>query len=192
MVLHRSVSRRRDHRNAPTRKRNTWPSHPRQPWVTSAPRSSGDCAISRNGLPVGVYLAIKSRAPGFMVPARGQAPKRRRHGMALTSPPRTVLDFAALIGDDYDVRGTRGRGQVPRGWASEGELKEQVERNPGKRGVPRLRRVRSRLPGGPRRTRSEARASLSTAFARERRSTATKRTTKAFGPELDFVWEDLR
>ncbi len=114
---------------------------------------------------------------------------RVRHRMRVTSPPRTVLDCAALIDDDYAYEALVGEMKF-RGLANEGELEAQVSRNPGKRGVPRLRRVLA-LPGGPRRTRSEGeRAFLR--LLRENGINGYETNSKAFGPELDFVWENLR
>ena len=114
---------------------------------------------------------------------------RTRLGMRVTSPPRTVLDCAALIDDDYEYEALVGEMKY-RGLANEGELKEQVRRNPRKRGVPRLRRVLA-LPDGPRRTRSKGER----AFLRLLRGegiSGYETNSKAFGPELDFVWADLR
>jgi very-short-patch-repair endonuclease len=114
---------------------------------------------------------------------------RKRFGMRLTSPPRTVLDCAALIDDDYEYEALVGEMKY-RGLANEEELTEQVRRNPRKRGVPRLSRVLA-LPGGPRRTRSKGeRAFLR--LLREEGFNGYETNSKAFGPELDFVWADLR
>jgi len=114
---------------------------------------------------------------------------RMRHDMRVTSPPRTVLDCAALIHDDYEYEALVGEMKY-RGLANEGELEEQVRRNPRKRGVPRLRRVLA-LPGGPRRTLSKGeRAFLR--LLREEGINGYETNSKAFGPELDFVWESLR
>jgi very-short-patch-repair endonuclease len=114
---------------------------------------------------------------------------RTRYGMRLTSPPRTVLDCAALIVDDYEYEALVGEMKY-RGLAHEAELAEQVRRNPRKRGVPRLRRILA-LPDGPRRTRSKGeRAFLR--LLREEGISGYETNSKAFGPELDFVWADLR
>ncbi len=113
---------------------------------------------------------------------------RTRYGMRVTSPPRTVLDCAALIEDDYEYEALVGEMKY-RGLASEQELEDQVGRNPRKRGVPRLRRVLA-LPGGPRRTRSKGeRAFLR--LLREENINGYETNSKAFGPELDFVWPEL-
>jgi very-short-patch-repair endonuclease len=112
---------------------------------------------------------------------------RRRHGMALTSPPRTVLDCAALIPDNYGLERLVAEANY-RGLASEAELREQLDRNPGKRGNKRLRSVLD-LPGGPRRTRSPAERALLRLF-RERGITEYETNVKVGGYEVDFLFRD--
>lgn len=111
--------------------------------------------------------------------------RRSRLGLCVTSPPRTVLDCATLYEDDYEYEALVAEAQF-RGLANEDELQQQLARNPGKRGSPRLRRVLS-LPGGPRRTRSGGER----AFLRLLRNATIggfETNSRAFGPELDFVW----
>jgi hypothetical protein len=62
---------------------------------------------------------------------------RQRHGLGLTSPPRTVLDLAVLPDED-DLEQVVAQAAY-RKVASEGELRAQVESNQGKRGVSKLR-----------------------------------------------------
>lgn len=83
---------------------------------------------------------------------------RHRKRMRVTSPPRTICDCAALMEDPYDLERLVAEANY-RGLASEAELSEQLERNPGKRGNRRLRSVLD-LPGGPRRTRSPGERAL--------------------------------
>jgi len=91
--------------------------------------------------------------------------------------------------DDYEYEALVGEMKYC-GLADEGELEEQVRRNLRKRGVPRLRRVPA-LQGGPRRTRSKGeRAFLR--LLREEGIEGYETNSKAFGPELDFVWANLR
>jgi hypothetical protein len=78
---------------------------------------------------------------------------RRRHGLPLTSPPRTILDLAGELGSE-DLERLVAEADYWR-LASARELREQLERNPGKRGNGTLRAVLD-LPGGPARTRSPA------------------------------------
>jgi very-short-patch-repair endonuclease len=114
---------------------------------------------------------------------------RTRLGLRVTSPPRTVLDCARLYQDDYEYEALVAEAKF-RGLASELELEQQLELNPGKRGSPRLRRVLE-LPGGPRRTRSGGeRAFLS--LLRGEQIEGYETNSKAFGPELDFVWQEER
>ena len=105
--------------------------------------------------------------------------------MSLTSPPRTVLDCAAVIQDAYEVEALIAEAQFRR-LANKDELKDQLARNAGKRGIAIVRKVLD-LPGGPRRTRSKGeRAFLR--LLREEKIDGYETNSKAFGPELDFVW----
>ena len=93
--------------------------------------------------------------PGIRI-HRANVPRadlRRREGMALTSPPRTILDLASELGLENLERLVAEADY--RRLASGGELGEQLERNPHRRGNAALRSVLD-LPGGPRRTRSPA------------------------------------
>ena len=83
-----------------------------------------------------------------------QSDVRMRFGMRVTSPPRTILDLAALIDDSYELERIAAEAAYRR-LASEAELRDQLQRNPHKRGSAKLRVVVD-LPGGPKRTRSAA------------------------------------
>jgi very-short-patch-repair endonuclease len=113
---------------------------------------------------------------------------RTRLGMRVTSPPRTVLDCAALYEDDYEYEALVAEAGFRR-LAGDTELRGQIERNPGKRGMARLKRVLD-LPGGPRRTLSAGeRAFLR--LLREEGFEGYDTNSKVFGPRLDFVWPEL-
>jgi very-short-patch-repair endonuclease len=113
---------------------------------------------------------------------------RRRHGLALTSPPRTILDLASLV-DDYELERVVAEAQYRR-LASEAELRAQLERNHGRRGSLGLPAILE-LPGGPRRTRSPAeRALLRLLRAHAIGGFETNATVVGF--EVDFLWREQR
>jgi very-short-patch-repair endonuclease len=114
---------------------------------------------------------------------------RRRERMALTSPPRTILDMAALRSDPYELERLVAEAHF-RHLASEAELRAQLERNPRRRGVRALRRVLD-LPGGPQRTRSPAEGAL-LRLLRERRIEGFEANAKVAGYEVDFYFADAR
>ncbi len=114
---------------------------------------------------------------------------RRRHGMALTSPPRTILDCAALISDPYELERMVAEASYRRR-ASEAELRDQLERNRKKRGVRALRAVLD-LPGGPRRTRSPGERAL-LRLLRERGIEGYDVNATIAGFEVDFLWRAER
>jgi very-short-patch-repair endonuclease len=111
---------------------------------------------------------------------------RRRHGLSLTSPPRAILEVAACLKPNA-LESVVAEAHYRR-LASDAELRDQLERNPGKRGVRRLREVLD-LPGGPRRTRSPGEAEL---LVRLRRAGVTgyETNTRIHGYEVDFLWRD--
>jgi len=111
---------------------------------------------------------------------------RQRHGMPLTSPPRTILDLSFSF-DEYELEALVAEASY-RNLASEAELRSQLERNPRKRGVARLRGVLD-LPGGPRRTRSPSEREMLRLL---RRSGIEGYETNAIvgSYEVDFLWRD--
>jgi very-short-patch-repair endonuclease len=114
---------------------------------------------------------------------------RVRERMAVTSPPRTILDCAALLPDPYELERLVAEANY-RGLASEAELRAQLERNPRKRGVRRMRAVLD-LSGGPQRTRSPAeRAFLR--LLRERGIAGFEANAKVADCEVDFLWRGER
>lgn len=74
--------------------------------------------------------------------------------------------------------------------ASESELRNQLDRNPGRRGTARLRRVLG-LPGGSRRTRSPAERDL-LRLLRKNGIEGYETNVRVAGYEVDFCWPDRR
>jgi very-short-patch-repair endonuclease len=107
--------------------------------------------------------------------------------MPLTSPPRTLLDMACLLPDD-ELESLVAEANY-RTIAGETELRDQVERKQGRRGVGALRRVLD-LPGGPRRTRSPAERQL-LRLLRAQSIQGYETNGKILGYEVDFLWRDL-
>jgi very-short-patch-repair endonuclease len=111
--------------------------------------------------------------------------QRVRYGMRLTSPPRTILDLAALIEDPYELERIVADAAYRR-LAVDAELRDQLERNPGKRGAPRLRRI-VQLPGSPKRTRSPAERAM-LRLLRRRGISGFETNARVHGYEVDFYW----
>jgi very-short-patch-repair endonuclease len=109
---------------------------------------------------------------------------RNREGMLVTSPPRTLLDMASLL-DPYELEALVAEASY-RGLASERELRDQLERNPGRRGTRALREVLD-TPGGPRRTRSPAER-LMLRLMRARGIEGYEVNERVHGHEVDFLW----
>jgi very-short-patch-repair endonuclease len=109
-------------------------------------------------------------------------------GLRRTSPPRTILDLSEELGDDQLERIVAEAHY--RRLASERELISQLERNPGKRGARRLRRVLD-LPGGPQRTRSPAERAL-LRLLRANGVRGFECNARICGYEVDFLWRDRR
>ena len=113
---------------------------------------------------------------------------RIRHRLALTSPPRTVLDLAYLL-DEEGLESVVAEAAYRR-LASESELRAQVEGNQGKRGLAKLRRVLD-LPGGPKRTRSPAERQM-LRLLRSAGITGYEVNTRLHGYEVDLLWRHER
>lgn len=109
---------------------------------------------------------------------------RRRHGLRLTSPPRTILDLSLFLDEERLERVVAEASY--RRFASEAELRAQIDRNEGRRGVARLRRVLD-LPGGPRRTRSPAER-LMLQLLRGAGITGYEANARIHGYEVDLLW----
>ena len=112
---------------------------------------------------------------------------RKRHGMPVTSPPRTVLDMATALDDPYELESLAAEASYRR-LASEDELRDQIERNCGRRGVAALRQVLD-IEGGPQRTRSEGERFMLRVL---RRHGVNGFEANGFtnGYEVDFLWRD--
>jgi very-short-patch-repair endonuclease len=109
---------------------------------------------------------------------------RTRHGLRLTSPPRTILDLSSLL--DRERLESLVAEAAYRGLASEAELRAQLKGNERRKGVAKLRRVLD-LPGGPQRTRScGERAMLR--LLRDARMTGFESNARIHGYEVDVLW----
>jgi very-short-patch-repair endonuclease len=136
-------------------------------WVTVPPERSAD-------------------RPGLHV-ARTEVPARdirQRHGLRLTSPPRTIFDLARLM-DEGELEAVVAEASYRR-LASDAELKTQIRENQGKRGLVKLRRVLD-LPGGPRRTRSPAERRM-LRLLRCAGVTGYETNARIHGYEVDLLW----
>jgi very-short-patch-repair endonuclease len=113
---------------------------------------------------------------------------RSRKGLRLTSPPRTVLDCAAVLDDPYELEALVAEANFRR-LASDLEMDDQLARNRNRPGVPALREIVS-LPGGPQRTRSPGeRAFLK--LLRCEGFAGFEANAEIYGWEVDFLWRDL-
>jgi very-short-patch-repair endonuclease len=121
---------------------------------------------------------------------------RKRDGLRLTSPPRTILDMASLLvapgaprGSDghYELEALVGEAQY-RGVASDAELRDQLDRNRHKVGVVAVRSVLD-IPGGPRRTRSPGERAM-LRLLRKHAIDGYEVNAKIHGYEVDFLWPD--
>jgi very-short-patch-repair endonuclease len=111
---------------------------------------------------------------------------RKRHGLRLTSPPRTILDLSAFP-DEGELEGLVAEAEF-RGLASWAELRAQVEGNEGRRGVAKLRRVLD-IPGGPKRTRSRGERAMLRLLRRAGIS-GFETNVRIHGYEVDLLWRD--
>ncbi|MFL5870052.1 MAG: DUF559 domain-containing protein [Solirubrobacterales bacterium] len=109
---------------------------------------------------------------------------RHRHGLALTSPPRTILDLAAIYDDLENLVAEAHYRRL----ASENELRLQLEQNPHKPGVPRLKAILD-LPGGPQRARSPAERDL-IGRLRQAGITGFEANARIHGYEVDLLFRD--
>lgn len=117
-----------------------------------------------------------------------RADVRVRHGLQLTSPPRTVLDCAAVLDDPYELEGLVAEASFRR-LASDEELSHQIARNQNRPGVPALREILT-VPGGPQRTRSGGERVFLQLLRREGFK-GFEANAEAHGWEVDFLWRDL-
>jgi very-short-patch-repair endonuclease len=127
--------------------------------------------------------------PRIKIHRAGLLPReiRKRHGLRLTSPPRTILDLAPLL-DEGELESVVAEAEYRR-LASQCELAAQAEGNEGKRGVAKLRRVLG-LPGGPQRTRSGGERAM-LGVLRRAGIDGFETNARIHGYEVDFLWRDL-
>jgi very-short-patch-repair endonuclease len=112
---------------------------------------------------------------------------RARHGLTLTSPPRTILDLAATL-DAAHLESVVAEAGYRR-LASEVELKDQLGRYPNRRGASSLIEILD-LTGGPRRTRSPAER-LMLRLLRRAQITGYETNGRIHDYEVDFLWREL-
>jgi very-short-patch-repair endonuclease len=112
---------------------------------------------------------------------------RRRLGIPLTSPPRTILDLATHLPID-ELEQLVAEANYRR-VARDQELREQVEKNGRRRGVARLREVLD-LSGGPKRTRSPAEKAFP-CLLRRAGIEGFETNAPVLGYEVDFLWREL-
>jgi very-short-patch-repair endonuclease len=113
---------------------------------------------------------------------------RRRHNLALTSPPRTILDLAASY-EERELEHLVADANYRR-LASDAELRSQLERNRGKPGAKTLRNILD-LVGGPRRTRSPAEQRM-LSLLRRSGITGFETNARVHGYEVDFLWRERK
>jgi hypothetical protein len=147
---------------------------------------------------VTVPPALSATRPGITIhrASLDRRDVRRREGMALTSPPRTILDLAAELASSSpradrlsDLEQLVAEAHYRR-LASEAELRDQIVRNPRKRGVRALKSVLA-IPGGPQRTRSERERRL-LRLLRSQRIDGFEVNGRVEGYEVDFLWRTRR
>jgi len=112
---------------------------------------------------------------------------RQRFGMSVVSPPRAVLDCAALIPDAYELEALVADTAYRRK-ASEAELRDQVTRNDGRRGARALSQILD-LEGGPKRTRSGGERWFLSVL-RKHKINGYEVNANIHGREVDFLWRD--
>jgi very-short-patch-repair endonuclease len=112
---------------------------------------------------------------------------RFRHGMRVTSPPRTILDLAAQIAPE-ELECLVAEANYRR-LAGERQLREQLARHTGKPGTLALREVLG-LSDGPSRTRSPAER-LMLRLLRDASLGEHELNARIHGYEVDVLWREL-
>jgi very-short-patch-repair endonuclease len=107
--------------------------------------------------------------------------------MRVVSPPRAVLDAAAHLDDPCELEALVAEAHF-RGLAREPELRAQIERYRGNKGVRPLRFVLD-LEGGPQRTRSEGERAM-LRILRRHKIKGFEANGDIHGYEVDFLWRD--
>lgn len=113
---------------------------------------------------------------------------RRREGLPVTSPPRTVLDCSTIVVDDYELEALVSEANFHR--VSEVELKEQIALNPNRRGVGRLARILA-IEGGPKRTRSTGERAFLRLLRENGFAETFETNANVHGWNVDVLWRDL-
>jgi very-short-patch-repair endonuclease len=111
---------------------------------------------------------------------------RQRHGLALTSPPRAVLDLAASH-EETALESLVAEAHY-RKLAREPELLAQLAHHSHKPGARTLARVLD-LPGGPQRTRSDGERAM-LRLLRGAGITGFECNARIHGYEVDFLWRE--
>jgi very-short-patch-repair endonuclease len=111
---------------------------------------------------------------------------RHRHRLALTSPPRTVLDLAAAL-EEAELESLVADAHY-RKLARERELRAQLASYPNKPGSGKLRRVLE-LEGGAQRTRSGGERAM-LGLLRDAGIRGFECNARIHGYEVDFLWRD--
>lgn len=144
---------------------------PHPPWVTI-------CRGDRSARP---GLVVKRAA---LSPADTTTYER----IPITTPARTILDCAAILSPER-IEQLCAEAHVLR-LAANADLRDQIERNPGRRGVARLRAVLDRA-APPARTRSELERRL-LRLVRDSGLPWPETNQVVGGFEVDFLWRDAR
>jgi very-short-patch-repair endonuclease len=150
-----------------------------------APPSSGPVHVTRPG-------RDRLRHPGIVVHASsclGPAEVRRRNGLPVTAPARTVID-AGLSRTDRDLLWLVEELRVRR-LATAEDLRAALERHPGRRGTGRLRRIITDELAGPAFTRSEAERRMLD-LIRAAGLPTPRVNAHIAGLEVDLSWPDPR
>lgn len=109
---------------------------------------------------------------------------RRRAGLVVSSPPRAILEVASGLNArelEHLIADAQYRGLV-----TEGKLRDQLTRNPRRRGTGELRRILE-LPGAPSRTRSSGEDAL-LGLLRRQNLEGFEVNARIHGYEVDFLW----
>lgn len=113
---------------------------------------------------------------------------RRRDGLLVTAPSRTLLDLAETTSLEELERAIAEARRL--GLVRNGELEVQIARSPGRHGVKPLREVLER-ECGPAFTRSKAERRL-LKLIRSARLPAPRCNVPAAGHEVDFLWPEQK
>lgn len=113
---------------------------------------------------------------------------RRHQRLPITSPARTLMDLAAVLGDRALERAVNEA--LVRRLTSEAELQATLRRLPGRRGVPLLRALLERS-AGPALTRSEAEVRLLD-LVRRGQLPRPETNVAVLGHEVDVLWRSQR